>query len=80
MYKGIIVNSDGSTVRSRLMKPYHVVQLPFDLNQLSEKERKLRLKKFEDQKEIKYEDMLSGEEFDFESVTKLITENKDSQS
>ncbi|RDD42279.1 39S ribosomal protein L55, mitochondrial [Trichoplax sp. H2] len=75
MYKGIIVNSDGSTIRSRLVKPFHVVQLPLDLNQLSEKERLQRLKKFQDQKEIIYEDILSGEEFDHEAVTKLITKN-----
>ena len=45
LYPAVLVQPDGSTIRIKYQEPVEIINLPFDLNKLDEKERKRRLLK-----------------------------------
>ncbi|CRK87936.1 CLUMA_CG001722, isoform A [Clunio marinus] len=54
-YPTVIVNSDGSTYRTRYHEPRAIIKLPIDISQLSDAERKIRLDKRKPKRKVKIE-------------------------
>lgn len=49
------MNSNGSTYRIRYYEPRAIIKLPFDLSQLTETEKRLRLEKRKPKSKVKIE-------------------------
>lgn len=54
-FRTVVVNPDGSSYMIRYHEPRAVITLPFDLNQLSEAERKARIEKRKPKQKVKIE-------------------------
>lgn len=54
-FRTVLVNPDGSTYTIRYFEPRAIIALPFDLNTLTEAEKKARLDKRKPKRKIKIE-------------------------